>query len=308
MMKLNNLRYGPIAEKVIRAMHKENRKKVIDFKVWKIAKDYQSKLQKERENKDFSHLDPLHAIYTDTQHRISEFIEQFSMLPESDALNLRHLQAEDIYLPSGPPMSPLTPSYFFCWSAFDMNVGIKRETYTTIMIEICKALGADPNFVKLVRSMQGSRMGLYVHQKQDGKFVYLKELYTNRLIKVRSTSQYYGTPDEIWLVRLLSDPFGYVDYSITFTTPYVIIKGSPEMKTFILNSFYAEEEWLEFIERNLARIKVKDPNAAYDHFMKYGLSKHYWPEYVFQAYVNHQGNVIWLTGFPDRAETLPHSS
>ena len=307
-MVINNLGLNPIAKKVIRAMYKENQKKVIDFKTWKIAKDYYNKLQQERENRDLSRLDPLHAIYTDTQHRISEFIEQFSILPESEVLNLRHLQAEDIYLPSGPPMSPLTPSYFFCWTACDMNVGIKRETYTTIMIEICKTIGADPSFIKLVSGMQGSRMGLYVHQKQDGKFVYLKELYTNQLIKARCTSQYYGTPGEIWLVRLLSDPFGYVDYSITFTTPYVIIKGSSEAKTFNLHSFYTEDLWLEFIERNLASIKVKDPRIAYDHFMKYGLSKHYWPEYIFQAYVNHQENVIWLTGFPDRSETLPHSS
>lgn len=28
---------------------------------------------------------------------------------------------------------------------------------------------------------------------------------------------------------------------------------------------------------------------------------------IFQAYVNHTPNVIWLPGFPDKPETLPHA-
>ena len=54
MEKLKSSIRGPIAEKVIRAMHKANRKKVIDFKAWKIAKDYQGELKKEREKNDLS--------------------------------------------------------------------------------------------------------------------------------------------------------------------------------------------------------------------------------------------------------------
>ena len=138
MEKFNNSTRGPIAEKVLRAIHKIKNQKIIDLSAWKTANNYQNQLEKERENKDFSHLDPLHALYMDVQHRISEFIEQFSLLPESHALNKRHNEAEDLYLPSGPPMSPLTRTYFFCWAAFDMTVGIKRETYTTVMLEIHK--------------------------------------------------------------------------------------------------------------------------------------------------------------------------
>lgn len=244
----------------------------------------------------------------ETQHKISEFIEQFSLLPQSHALNKKHTEAEDLYWPSAPPMSPLTRSYFFCWTAFDMNIGIKKESYTTIMIEMHKALKADPNFIQVVKCMQNSRMGLYRHQNYDGRFAYLRELYTNKIIKAHIGSRYNGVPGEIWLVRLLPDPFGYADYSIAFTTPYVIIKRHREISRFNSSLFYEEEEWLEFIKRNLPKMKIKDLEVAYEYFMKFGLSKHYWPEYIFQGYLNHTENMIWLTGLPDQPETLPHSN
>jgi len=137
-------------------------------------------------------------------------------------LNERYDEAEDIYLPSGPPMSPLTHSYFFCWAAFDMCVGIKKETYATIMLEFYKALKADPNLIQVIKCMQASRMGLYRHESYDGKFVYFHELYTNKTIKAHIGSRYNGIPGEIWLVRLLPDPFGYTDYSIAVTFRKVV--------------------------------------------------------------------------------------
>ena len=307
MEKINQCLTGPIAAKVLHNLDKIKRGKIIDFNAIKKAKEYQTQLQKEHASKDFSELNPLHALYADTQHCISDFIEQLSNLPESRLLNERYDEAEDIYLPSGPPMSPLTHSYFFCWAAFDMCVGIKKETYATIMLEFYKALKADPNLIQVIKCMQSSRMGLYRHESYDGKFVYFRELYTNKTIKAHIGSRYNGVPGEIWLVRLLPDPFGDADYSIAFTTPYVIIKAQPGMTRFNTTIFYAEEEWFDFIKRSLSKMKVKDLEAAYHDFMKYGLNKHYWPEYISDGYVNNTENLIWLTGFPDKPETLPHS-
>ena len=41
-----------------------------------------------------------------------------------------HLHAEDIYMPSGPPMSPLTKSYFLYWGFFDLCLGIMSDPRT----------------------------------------------------------------------------------------------------------------------------------------------------------------------------------
>jgi hypothetical protein len=37
-------------------------------------------------------------------------------------------------MPSFPPLSPLTTSYFTCWGFFDLTTGVKRETLGTITI------------------------------------------------------------------------------------------------------------------------------------------------------------------------------
>lgn len=301
---------GPIAQKLIRSATKLMKNKIIDINAWKSAKSYNEKLQKAHIEKDLSHLNPLHALYMDTQHRIVDFVEQFSTLSVSNKFNKSYEAAEDTYLPSGPPMSPLTKSYFWCWASFDMTVGLKRETYASIMIDCCKSLGANSELILILEQMQQSRMGLYINEGNDGAFVHLRELYTNKIIKTHSGSEYLGSTGEIWLVRLLPDPFGtYVDYSVAFTTPYVIVDYAfgRGMNTNVNKLFYAEKDWLHFIDRNLSSVKCKDMDQAYHYFMKYGLNKLYWPEYIFQAYVNHTSNAIWLTGFPDKPETLPHA-
>lgn len=291
---------GPISEKTLRAAHNAKSQKIIDIKAIREAKAYSEQLEHNQKQEDFSEFDGLHALYIDAQHRIAEFIEQFSCLPYCNKLNSLYDEAEDIYMPGGPPMSPITRSYFTCWTAFDMKVGVKKETYTTVMIDVHKEFGGQPEFIKVLENMQNSYMGLYLNEGHDEQFVYLKELYTNKKFKIISPSKYMGVPGEIWYVRLFSDPFGLLDYSVAFTTPYVIIDTTNRC-------FYPENNWNSFIVQNMNKTNLKDQNKAYYNFMKYGLSKHYWLEYVFLSYANHREDAIWSTGYPDKPETLPHS-
>ena len=41
--------------------------------------------------------------------------------------------------------------------------------------------------------------------------------------------------------------------------------------------------------------------------MKFGPTRSYWCEFVFEAYVGHRSDVIFLQGLPDVAESRPHS-
>ena len=68
-----------------------------------------------------------------------------------------------------------------------------------------------------------------------------------------------------------------------------------------------ETEWQAFFERTLKNTGEKNATAAYEQFMKYGLSRHYWNEYIFESYVNHIQEAILLTGFPDIPLSRPHS-
>jgi hypothetical protein len=109
--------------------------------------------------------------------------------------------AEDEYLPSGPPMSPLTKSYFTNWAFFDLYTGINKETFGTVAIDMCRYLKVDGSLVTIFECMQNSRMGFYINEGFSGKFVRLKELVTENEIKVIIPSRYIGRKGEMVFAR-----------------------------------------------------------------------------------------------------------
>src|SRR6058998_251576 len=66
-------------------------------------------------------LDPVHAVYAFVQNITSFFAEGVSQLPETKKYAKIVIKAEDEYLPSGPPMSPLTTSFFTTWALYDLR-------------------------------------------------------------------------------------------------------------------------------------------------------------------------------------------
>ena len=106
------------------------------------------------------------------------------------------------------------------------------------------------------------------------------------------------------MARVLPPPFDneLFKYSIVFTTPYVLgkIGSSREFIPFV------ERDWLAYFERNLSQTKIDEKELAYEHLMKYGLSRNYWNEYIFLSYRNHRHDLILLEGFPDILSSLPH--
>src|SRR3954452_9210857 len=67
--------------------------------------------------------DPLHAAYVAAQNFTSFFAEAVSQFPEFDLYCQIVGPAQDEYMPSSPPMSPLTTSYFTTWAFFDVRFG-----------------------------------------------------------------------------------------------------------------------------------------------------------------------------------------
>jgi hypothetical protein len=148
-------------------------------------------------------------------------------------------------------------------------------------------------------------MGIYRHEGTSKQFVFLRELVTNKEIKAISPSGYLGNPGEVWFARVLPPVFdgAIFDHSVVFTTPYVLGKLGARREFVSL----VEHEWLAFFKRTLAKMKTETEVCAYEHLMKYGLSRNYWNEYIFLAYRNHRQDVILLEGLPDIPESLPHT-
>lgn len=297
---------GPLARKVIDSARLHLQNKVTNLNDWKDAKLSSEEYQKSILSKEaFNELDPLHAIYMYSQNHLSVLIEQLSELPVLHKLTSRYADAEDEYMPSGPPMSPLTGSYFTCWGAFDLcSLGAKKETLCTIATDFCQYIDVDRDQIDVFESMQNSRMGIYKHEGESGKYINFRELITNKEIIAISPSGYNGLKGEIWLARIFPPLFDAFNYSVVFTTPYILGKlGNGD--AFIP---LVENDWLSYFERNLKKMRLHDIEESYHALMKYGLNFNYWNEYIFLSYRNHRDDMILLEGFPDIRSSMPHAN
>jgi hypothetical protein len=286
---------GPIAERLLKSLSKLRKQKVVDFAAFSAGKRHAQALQADVVSAErLAELHPLHARYVAVQNQISVMCEQLLALPQLARLAKVLSDAEDTYLPSGPPMSPLTSSYFFYWSTFDAAVGIRRETLGTCLIALLKHLGSDPEFVRLVEIMQGSRMGLYLRLRVEDECVWLRDLGTGLDMSCLVPAGYLGRPEEVWLARVFPPPSAEFRDSIVMTTPYVIVHPRAP-------------DWYTFLERTLPKLKYSTPHETYERLMKYGLSLNYWNEYIFEAYAGAKTSAIFLRGLPDIDLSRPHS-
>ncbi len=309
-VKASGSRKPPLAAKVISQLRKASKAKVVNLQAVRDAKVRADGLDASIIKKEqMDQLDPLHAVYCFAQNKMSVLVEQLAELPALIKLNNLYADAQDEYMPQGPPMSPLTLSYFTCWALFDLNVGIHKETFGYVATEVCRELQADPGLISLFEAMNMSRMGLYIHEGLSEDFVFLRELVTGQRHKAKVPSGHKGYQGELWLARVLAPPVpesGF-DYSIVFTTPYVICKPTGQLfKKF--NVMGDEPGWEAYFDRTLSKIRAESRAQAYHKLMKYGLSRNYWNEYIFEAYVVHTQEMIMLTGFPDIASSRPHAT
>ena len=236
-------------------------------------------------------MDPVHAVYVFVQNITSFFAEGASLLPEMKKFASIYTKAEDEYLPSGPPMSPLTTSFFTSWAFFDLQFD-DGDTLASCLIESNDMVRMNPDQLDALKKMAASRMGIYEHVGMDGQHVRLRELITNAEFSCHSSSGYRGKVGELWYVRLLPplQP-DLARYHIVFNTPYLLMAR--------------KNDWLQFLGRVLPG-SGKDA-AALQRFFKFGRDLHYWNEFVFQAYHHHQNDAIFLAGIPDLKATLPHA-
>src|ERR1035441_4358626 len=101
--------------------------------------------------------DPLHAAFVAAQNFTSFFAEAVSQFSEFDPYCEIVGPAQDEYMPGGPPMSPLTMSYFTTWAFFDVRFGPDQETIGSCLLDLADLLGMDPFMAETIRRFQDSR-------------------------------------------------------------------------------------------------------------------------------------------------------
>lgn len=241
-----------------------------------------------------SGLDPIHAVYVYIQQISSQFAEGVSRLPEMKAYTKLAGEAEQEYLPSGPPMSPLTPSYFTSWAFYDLQFGRDGDTIGECQIDANDIFWLNSDQLAVLKKFCTSRMGIYEHIGLAGRHVKVRELLTGDEFTCLVPSGYRGRPGDLCYVRLLPplEP-ELASYHIAFTTPYLLMSS--------------KADWIDFLKRSLVRFRGLEEREALHRFLKYGLQPNYWNEFVFLAYHHHQSDAIFLAGIPDLRATLPHA-
>lgn len=287
---------GPLVKKLLRLLAQYRSRKIIDLQAFAAgcqhATDQQASVISPQR---LAGLHPAHAIYTYAQNQASVLMKTITALPVLDKLTNLIVDASEEYMPSGPPMSPLTSSYFFYWSCFDAATGTARETIGDCIAALARCADAHPDFLTIIDIRRQSRMGLYVCEGRDQGSVRLREFVTGEIASCIVPAGYRGERGEIWLARVLPPPGPEFAESVVITTPYVIIDPG-------------ECDWQRFLERTLPKTGIDDPRRAYRHLMKYALDLRYWSEYILEAYVNYETSLVYVRGLPDVAGSRPHGA
>jgi hypothetical protein len=283
---------GLITERLIRTALRTKGSQVVDLAAFRDGGEAARELQATMMTRaQADELHPVHAYWSLVQHNLSMFAEQVLGLPEAKRIAKEIAAAEDEYTPTGPPMSPLTGTYFFGWAYCDLTIGPAKETAAECTIDVVAALGVDAGLISTMRAFAASRMGLWTVLGHGDGTTILREGIMGDTRECVVPAGYPGTRGELWFARVLPSPADGRP-SLVFTTPYVL--WSPP------------SEWEEYLDRTLSRMDSTDPFRAYPTLMKHGLSPRYWPEFVFEAYGNHKPGAVFLLGLPDVDGSRPH--
>ena len=291
---------GTTANKITKAIVSQERNGIVDLSSYKVAREAISDahLDKDRIGELLSKgYDPAHAVFVYVQNLVSLMSEILCGFKELRQYERIVGKAQEEYLPSFPPMSPITTSCFTMWALFDVLFGQSSETIGTCIQQIAKEMPFPDWISDAIDKMQLSRMGFYVHCGFDDRYIRLREIGTGEIKRCYSSSGYKGQKDELWFARLGAPCNALVTYHVVLTTPYVFVITTEEMIS-------------AYLAREIARLGNKIlPHGmdAHTFIMKHGPSPNHWNEYIFCSYSNFQQDVIFITGIPDIKESLPHA-
>ena len=170
---------SPIASRVLERMRRQVRSKVVDLADFREGNAFAEALQNSVVKPEAQKaLHPAFAIYVHVQNQMSVMAEQILEFPEMKAIANIVGEAHDEYMPSWPPMSPLSTSYFWCWSNFDATANAHRETLGSVTLRIAAEFGVHSTMLTLMQTFNQSRMGVYRVEGHSDACVQLIDLVT----------------------------------------------------------------------------------------------------------------------------------
>ena len=272
---------APIARRVLDSIRRQVRSTVVNLAAFRDGMASAHALQKTvatPESLKGSH--PAFALYAHVQNQMSIMAEQLLQLQEMQAFARLIGKAQEEYMPSWPPMSPITTSYFWGWSSLDMTGNAHRETMGSVILRVGIEFGVHPTMLTLMQAFNDSRMGVYRVESLSNAGVGLVDLATGQRCSAICESGYGGNVGELWFTRVLPPALpGHGD----------------------------QAAWVQYFDRIAAKDPKRSHSEVFKRHFKGGPSRRYWPEFIFEGYVNHRPGAIYLKGLPDVPASRPHS-
>jgi len=291
---------GTMADKIARKIASQLKSNVVDLSGHRAVRQIfqEARLDAEGLKKLTSKgHDPCHALYIYGQNFASVLGEQLGTMSETRQFVKIVGDAEDVYQPGGPPLSPLTTSYFTMWALFDVLFGPSHETMGSCILRIAQLTGMPAWLLDVIGHMRLSTMGVHVHCGTEGHLVRLRELGSQETKLFHVPSGYAGHPGELWFIRQLPPANALFNYHIVFNTPYILVDVTERM-------------FADYLAREIERIgsrTLPGKLGASAYIMKHGPTANHWNEYIVLAYVGYQRDAVFLTGIPDIKGSLPHA-
>lgn len=198
---------GPIARKVVAELRKHKRRTVVDIASWREAEQTAKEvLDGASPPPGGEALPPAFAVYSFVTNFAVGLVEILQELPQLRRFVDRIEEAEDEYMPGGPPMSPLTKTFFWHGMLWDLTVGVQRETLGSILVAMARTLEMDSGFVSILEKLSASRLGLHVLEQRTEDQIVLRELVTEERASSICPAGYDGSPGQLWLARVVPPP------------------------------------------------------------------------------------------------------
>lgn len=286
---------NPIAGKTIKKFPLPRLAKVLNFKGFESAKaDLRDNSTSFKPDDTIDIYDPSHKVYVEIMNLLSFFSDKIvdDDLFEDYADELTNIHER--YIPSYPPMSPITHSYANLHCFFDFTFGKKKETLGSIFTSLLNATKPDKLLLEALEVMNNSHLSFYLCIGAKDDKTILEEILTGHQYTCIIPSGYSGEIGAILLCRIVPALHPAYDYHIVINTPYLIF------------GFY-QQDWVDYFTRRGIHSTKPGYEKVYKNFMKHNPYHNFWHEYIMDAYSNFRPDCILLTGIPDKPSSLPHS-
>ena len=118
--------------------------------------------------KDLAHGtdDPLLASYLSVFGLVSTCMYDLAKTKELKDFDKIARKYQDIYMPSFPPMSPHTDSYYVMWELLDLAFGPSKETLCGVFLELVDILKISELEIDIIKKLSRSYIWFVVKTKE----------------------------------------------------------------------------------------------------------------------------------------------